>query len=159
VLCPTVNSYRRLVGWAAAPTTATWAEDNKSTAVRVLTRSATASRIEHRLAAADANVYLVLAVVLAGGLAGLRHAIEPPPAFPYAGWGLPEGYPHLPNTISKAADALDADVHLREELGAGFVEFWTNTRRWEWLMFNTTGGDASADAVTDWELKRYFELM
>ncbi len=159
VLCPTVNSYRRLVGWAAAPTTATWAEDNKSTAVRVLTRSAAASRIEHRLAAADANVYLVLAVVLAGGLAGLRHSIEPPPAFPYAGWGLPEGYPHLPNTITKAADALDADGYLHEELGAGFVEFWTNTRRWEWLMFNTTGGDASADAVTDWELKRYFELM
>jgi glutamine synthetase len=39
------------------------------------------------------------------------------------------------------------------------VSFWTNTRRWEWLMFHTTGGDASADAVTDWELKRYFEIM
>ena len=160
VLSPTVNSYRRLVGWAAAPTTATWAEDNKSTAVRVLTRSASASRIEHRLAAADANVYLVLAVVLAGGLAGLRHEIEPPPAFPHAGWGLPpDGYPHLPNTITRAADALDADPYLREELGDAFVSFWTNTRRWEWLMFHTTGGDASADAVTDWELKRYFEIM
>jgi glutamine synthetase len=159
VLSPTVNSYRRLVGWAAAPTTATWAEDNKSTAVRVLTRTPSASRIEHRLASADANVYLVLAVVLAGGLAGLRHAIEPPPAFPYAGWGLPPDYPHLPTSISKAADALDADGYLREELGPTFVDFWTNTRRWEWLMFHTTGGDASAESVTDWELKRYFEIM
>jgi glutamine synthetase len=159
VLSPTVNSYRRLVGWAAAPTTATWDEDNKSTAVRVLTRSAAASRIEHRLAAADANVYLALAVVLAGGLAGLRHSIEPPPAFPYAGWGLPEGYPHLPTSITKAADAFESDAYLREELGELFVSFWTNTRRWEWLMFHTTGGDASADSVTDWELKRYFELM
>jgi glutamine synthetase len=159
VLSPTVNSYRRLVGWAAAPTTPTWAEDNKTTAVRVLTRSASASRIEHRLAAADANVYLVLAVVLAGGLAGLRHCVEPPPAFPHAGWGLPESFPHLPNTITTAADALDADALLREELGEPFVSFWTNTRRWEWLMFHTTGGDASADAVTDWELKRYFEVM
>jgi glutamine synthetase len=159
VLSPTVNSYRRLVGWAAAPTTATWGEDNKSTAVRVLTRSAAASRIEHRLAAGDANVYLVLAVVLAGGLAGLRHRIEPPPEFPYAGWGLPEGFPHLPASITKAADAFEADVHLREELGDTFVDFWTNTRRWEWLMFHTTGGDAGAEAVTDWELKRYFEIM
>jgi glutamine synthetase len=159
VLSPTVNSYRRLIGWAAAPTTATWAEDNKSTGVRVLTRSAAASRIEHRLAAADANVYLVLALVLAGGIAGLRHAIEPPPEFRHAGWGLPEGYPHLPNTITKAADAFAADVHLREELGEPFVDFWTNTRRWEWLMFHTTGGDACAGAVTDWELKRYFEIM
>jgi glutamine synthetase len=159
VLSPTVNSYRRLVGWAAAPTTPTWAEDNKTTAVRVLTRSASASRIEHRLAAADANVYLVLAVVLAGGLAGLRHCVEPPPAFAHAGWGLPESFPHLPNSITTAADALDADALLREELGEVFVSFWTNTRRWEWLMFHTTGGDASADAVTDWELNRYFEIM
>ena len=162
VLSPTVNSFRRLVGWAAAPTTATWAEDNKSTAVRVLTRSASASRIEHRLAAdrdPATQVPAVLAVVLAGGLAGLRHSIEPPPAFPHAGWGLPEGYPHLPNTITKAADALTADAHLRTELGDAFVDFWTNTRRWEWLMFHTTGGDASAETVTDWELTRYFELM
>jgi glutamine synthetase len=159
VLSPTVNSFRRLVGWAAAPTTATWAEDNKSTAVRVLTRSPSASRIEHRLASADANVYLVLAVVLAGGLAGLHHEIDPPPAFPHAGWGLPEGYPHLPNSITKAADALEADPYLREELGDGFVDFWLNTRRWEWLMFHTTGGDASSEWVTDWELKRYFEIM
>jgi glutamine synthetase len=159
VLSPTVNSYRRLVGWAAAPTTATWAEDNKTTAVRVLTRSASASRIEHRLASADANIYLVLATVLAGGLAGLRHRIEPPPAFPYVGWGLPEGYPHLPSSITKAADALAADRFLREELGDAFVGFWINTRRWEWLMFHTTGGDAGAESVTDWELKRYFEIM
>ena len=159
VLAPTVNSYRRLVGWAAAPTTATWAEDNKSTAVRVLTRSASASRIEHRLAAADANVYLALAVVLAGGLAGLRHSIEPPAAFPYAGWGLPEGYPHLPTSITKAVDAFEADGFLCEELGELFVSFWANTRRWEWLMFHTTGGDAGAESVTDWELKRYFEIM
>ena len=90
---------------------------------------------------------------------GLRHGIEPPPAFPYAGWGLPVGFPHLPTSITKAADALDADFHLREELGETFVQFWTNTRRWEWLMFHTTGGDASAETVTDWELERYFEIM
>ena len=159
VLTPNVNSFRRMIGWAAAPTTATWAEDNKSTAVRVLTRSASASRIEHRVPSADANPYLVLAVVLAGGIAGLQHAIEPPPEFEYAGWGLPEGYPHLPNTITKAADALDADANLRAVLGAGFVDFWVNTRKWEWLMFNTTGGDATAATVTDWELTRYFELI
>ena len=104
-------------------------------------------------------MYLVLAVVLAGGLAGLRHGIDPPPAFPHAGWGLPEGYPHLPSSITKAADALEADPYLRKELGDGFVDFWLNPRRWEWLMFHTTGGDAGAESVTDWELKRYFEIM
>ena len=160
VLSPTVNSYRRLVGWAAAPTTATWAEDNKSTAVRVLTRSASASRIEHRLASADANIYLVLAVVLAGGLAGLRHRIEPPPAFPYVGLGPPRGLPAPAEHRSPRPPTRSRPTaYLREELGDAFVGFWINTRRWEWLMFHTTGGDASAESVTDWELKRYFEIM
>mgnify|MGYP003326466787 FL=1 len=48
VLCPTINSYRRMVGFAAAPTLASWAEDNKSAALRVLPRSAKGARIEHR---------------------------------------------------------------------------------------------------------------
>lgn len=159
VLCPTINSYRRMVGWAAAPTVASWAEDNKSTALRVLTRSRTASRVEHRVASGDANPYLVLAVILAGGLAGLDKAIDPPAPLAVAGWGLPDGYPHLPNTITRAADAFADDTLLRSVLGDGFCDHWIHTRRWEWLMFHTTGGDPAATGVTQWELDRYFELV
>ena len=36
---------------------------------------------------------------------------------------------------------------------------WINTRKWEWTMFHTTGGDAEATTVTDWELNSYFELI
>jgi glutamine synthetase len=159
VLCPTINAYRRMVGWAAAPTVASWAEDNKSTALRVLTRSPGASRVEHRVPSGDANPYLVLAVILAGGIAGLDKAIDPPPALTVAGWGLPDGYPHLPNTITRAADAFADDALLRSVLGDGFCDHWVHTRRWEWLMFHTTGGDPAATGVTQWELDRYFELV
>jgi len=161
ILLPNINSFRRLVGWAAAPQTATWAEDNKTTALRTLVHgSPAAARVEHRLAGGDANPYLVLAAVLAGGLTGLRAGTAPPPAFPYAGWGLPKGdFPHLPGTISQAADALAGDAALGEELGADFVDFWVESRRWEWLMFHTGGGDAEATTVTDWELRRYWELV
>lgn len=159
VLCPTINSYRRMVGWAAAPTVASWADDNKSTALRVLTRSPSAARIEHRVPSGDANPYLVLAVVLAGGIAGLDKAIEPPAPLAVAGWGLPDGYPHLPNTITTAADALADDTLLHGVLGDGFCDHWLHTRRWEWLMFHTTGGDPAATTVTQWELDRYFELV
>lgn len=158
VLTPSVNSFRRMVGWAAAPTTATWAEDNKSTGVRVLTRSAASARIEQRVAGGDANPYLVLATVLAGGLAGLEARIEPPEPLAVAGWGLPEGWPHLPTTIMGAAELLAGDETLRRQLGDEFVEHWVESRKWEWLMFHTTGGDATATAVTDWELQRGFEL-
>jgi glutamine synthetase len=157
--CPTINSYRRMIAWAAAPTVASWAEDNKSTALRVLSRSPKSARIENRVAGGDANPYIVLAAVLAGGIAGIEHRIAPPPPLAVAGWGLPAGYPHLPTSITKAADALARDTLLAEVLGQDFCEYWINTRRWEWLMFNTTGGDACADGVTDWELDRYFEMV
>ncbi|HEY0518572.1 MAG TPA: glutamine synthetase family protein [Ilumatobacteraceae bacterium] len=159
IFCPNINSYRRMIGFAAAPTVASWGEDDKSAAVRVLSRSPKAARIENRVAGGDANPYLVLAAVLAGGIAGIEKAIEPPPPLGVTGWGLPAGYPHLPNTITKAADAMAADTVLHSVLGADFCEYWVNTRRWEWLMFHTTGGDPAATTVTQWELDRLFEIV
>ena len=51
--------------FVAAPTVASWGEDNKSAAIRVLSIAPTAARIEYRVAGGDANPYLVLASVLA----------------------------------------------------------------------------------------------
>jgi glutamine synthetase len=111
------------------------------------------------VAGGDANPYLVLAAVLAGGIAGIEQAIEPPAPLGVAGWGLPAGYPHLPNTIGTAADAMAKDTVLHSVLGAEFCEYWVNTRRWEWLMYHTTGGDPMATTVTQWELDRLFEIV
>ena len=44
-------------------------------------------------------------------------------------------------------------------LGSEFCDYWVNTRRWEWLMFHTTGGDPMATTVTQWELDRLFEIV
>jgi glutamine synthetase len=159
ILAPTVNSYRRMVGFAAAPTTPTWGEENKSTALRVISRSAKLARIEHRVASADVNVYLALAVIIAGGLAGLDGAIEPPAEHTGLAWGEPPGTAQLPSSISSAADELERDKLLADTLGADFVDYWLHGRRWEWLMFHTAGGDALATSVTNWELDRYFELV
>jgi glutamine synthetase len=159
ILAPTVNSYRRMVGFAAAPTTPTWGEENKSTGLRVISRSEKLARVEHRVASADVNVYLALAVILAGGLAGIHGAIEPPPEHHELAWGRPPGSAQLPSSISSAADELENDKLLTDVLGEVFVDYWLHSRRWEWLMFHTGGGDAEATSVTDWELNRYFELV
>ena len=137
-----------------------WPADNKSAALRVLSESPKAARIEYRVAGGDANPYLVLAATLASGIAGLDAFAQLPDPITVSGWGLPpEGYPHLPDTVTRAADALEADRGLAAVMGEDFVRFWINTRRWEWLMFHTSGGDPEATAVTDWELDRYFELI
>jgi glutamine synthetase len=159
ILTPTINSYRRMVGFAAAPTVISWAEENKSVALRVISRSAKLARVEHRVGAADLNSYLALAAILAGGIAGVEGAIEPPAETMVIAWGLPDRFPHLPASITAAANALEHDKRLADILGADMVDHWVQTRRWEWLMFHTTGGDPDPAAVSEWELRRYFELV
>ena len=158
-LTPTINSYRRLVGFAAAPLVVSWAEENKSTALRVISRSSGLARVEHRVGAADLNPYLALAAIIAGGVVGIEQEIEPPDELRLLAWGLPDSFPHLPKSITASADALEGDKSLADVVGTSMVEHWVASRRWEWLMFHTTGGDAQAAAVTDWELDRYFELV
>ncbi len=80
ILAPHLNSYRRLEEGSHAPTTLTWAEDNRLAAVRIPAARGAARRLEHRMAGADANPYLVLAVVLGTALKGLEARQDPPPA-------------------------------------------------------------------------------
>jgi glutamine synthetase len=158
-LTPTINSFRRMVNFAAAPLVVSWAEENKSTALRVISRSAGLARVEHRAGAGDVNPYLGLAAILAGGIVGIEQDIEPPDELRIMAWGLPDSYPYLPMSITAAADALEADKSLADVMGASICEHWAKSRRWEWLMYHTTGGDSEATSVTDWELDRYFELV
>jgi glutamine synthetase len=154
---PTITSYRRLRELEGPPTTLAWGVGNKTVAVRAVVGHPTYSRLEYRTPGADANVYLVLAAVLAGGVAGLDGKIDPPPPFDDMAWRLPPGAPKIPNTISKAAEVLRADTLLSGVLGRELVDYWLGTRQWEWLMFHTMGGDPDA-GLTDWESTRYFEL-
>jgi glutamine synthetase len=155
-LSPNPNSYRRLIEITGPPTTVSWGEGNKSVAVRTITREPHASRIEHRVPSADCNIYLALAVILAGGLVGIDDGLEPPPQFEGMAWGLPpEAAPRLPSSIKRAAAALAADTRLAEALGPETVRYWLGSREWEWMAFHTGGGDP--DRVADYELRRYFE--
>ncbi|EMD23731.1 glutamine synthetase [Amycolatopsis azurea DSM 43854] len=154
---PQITSYRRLVDFTGPPTTVSWGVNNKTAAVRAITGHSKYSRLEYRLPGADVNPYLALAGVLAGVLAGIEREIEPPEQVTDMAWCLPEGVPRIPDTMSKAGAALDADPLLREYLGDEFVDFWVASRRWEWMEFHTKGGDPFAE-LSQWESTRYFEF-
>lgn len=156
LLTPNVNSYRRLIDITGPPTTVTWAEGNKSVALRTITREPESSRIEHRVPSGDCQIYLALAAILAGGMIGIERELEPPPEFEGMAWALPAGSaPPLPGSLKRAAAALEADAALRDMLGAEMVDYWLGSRNWEWLTFHASGGNP--DEVTDYELSRYFE--
>ncbi|MDE3235980.1 MAG: glutamine synthetase [Bacteroidota bacterium] len=148
---PTVNSYKRLVEGAWAPTTVTWGFDNRTTAIRVLNNKEKYARIEMRVPGADTNPYLALAASLASGLYGIKHKLNLDIAPTYG-----SGYEHkkdgvLPANLLAATTAMQQSAIAKELLGEAFVHHFTQTRIWEWKQF--------AKHVTDWELKRYFEII
>src|SRR5690606_38652991 len=71
VFAPHLNSYRRLQPNAHAPTEVCWGYETRHAATRIPGGNPTARRIEHRVAGADANPYLVLAAILGAALEGL----------------------------------------------------------------------------------------
>jgi glutamine synthetase len=148
---PTINSYKRLVEGAWAPTKANWGVDNRTTALRVIPGSARSTRLETRVNGSDANPYLALSAALASGLWGIERGLTLP-AGPVIGSGYADAAaPVLPRNLAEATDRLLRSQAARELLGSAFVEHFAATRRWEWRQFGK--------AVTSWELERYFEII
>lgn len=71
IFAPHLNSYRRLAPGGLAPTTIGWGYENRTAAIRIPGGPHAARRIEHRVAGADTNPFLVLAVILAAALDGM----------------------------------------------------------------------------------------
>ncbi len=80
MFAPHANSYRRYVLNAFVPLNDCWGFNNRTVAMRVPHSDADNTRIEHRIAGADANPYLVVAAVLAGMLHGIENGLDPGPA-------------------------------------------------------------------------------
>ena len=148
----TVNSYSRLVPGLWAPTNATWAIENRTTAIRAIPGSAKSQRVEYRVAAADANPYFALAAALASGLWGIQNGIEPDEPVVGNAYELqPTEERRLPATLWDAAQRFKASTTARELFGDDFVEHYAASREWEERAFRKR--------VTDWELERYFEII
>lgn len=79
IFAPHLNSYRRFAVASLAPTSICWGVENRTSAIRIPDGSAEARRIEHRVAGADANPYMVLAAILTAMLDGLERRIDPGP--------------------------------------------------------------------------------
>lgn len=144
---PTPNSYKRAGAYTAAGTTESWGADNKSLTLRALAHDGASARLEHRVPGADANIYLVLAAMLAGGLHGIENELEPPPPVVGDAYAMP-GLAALPTTLHDSIDGFERSTVAKEYLGEDFVRRYTASRRWE--------VEQALIEVSEWELKRYF---
>jgi len=148
---PTINSYKRLVEGAWAPTTLTWAIDNRTTALRALVSNPNSTRLETRAVGSDANPYLAMAGCLASGLYGIKNKLKlETPATVGNGYN-DKSNGTLPKNLWEATQTMKESAIAKELFGETFVDHFTATREWEWRQFSKV--------VTDWELKRYLEII
>jgi glutamine synthetase len=143
---PSFNSYRRIVPqyWAGAFTC--WGGDNREAPVRVPSTFAgseeASTNVELKAADASCNPYLALGGLIAAGLDGLEHGLEPPEPVGVDPATIPDdervrrGIERLPATQAEALDALEADRVLVDALGPTLARSYVAVRRSEWEAYS-----------------------
>ena len=163
VLCPTVNSYKRM-GVGPPDSGATWAPayvsyggNNRTQMIRV----PEPGRIEVRALDGSANPYLAFTGLLGCGLAGIDAGADPgePNLDNLYTLSLAEvaerGIVAMPPTLLHAAENLAGDDVLRATFGAtpggDYVDYFAEVKREEFRRWH--------EQVTQFEVDTYLELF
>lgn len=127
ITCPTALSYYRIQPHHWAGAYQCWGHENREAALRFIqgmigSRARTAN-MELKSADTAGHPYLVPAVIIAAGLAGVEQGLRLPPPISADPASLTEaelaarGITRLPETLDAAADALEASRVLRSAMG------------------------------------------
>ncbi|MFN3579817.1 MAG: glutamine synthetase family protein [Pseudomonas sp.] len=138
-LCPNVNSYRRFSPSFFVPCAPTWGIDNRTVAVRVPGGEPEAMRIEHRLAGADANPYLLMAALLSAIHYGISNKIEPPEMTEGNAYDQHEA--SLPTNLRDALRALENSAVMKEYIGEEYLDVFVLCKESEQEEFERTISD------------------
>jgi glutamine synthetase len=146
ICAPTANSYRRFQPEAYVPLNPSWSVNNRGVAFRVPHGPPASRRVEHRIAGADANPYLLAAIVLAGMHLGLTRRLDPGPVL--AGNAYRDTTPTIPQSWPEALAVFERSEFAQEYLGERLARLYAQTRRGEMMDFQ-----ASVPAIDyDWYL-------
>jgi glutamine synthetase len=149
LLAPTINSYKRFALGSFAPTAVAWGPDNRTCSLRLVGHGPSL-RVECRVPGGDVNPYLALAGLVAAALNGVDESRPLPP--PVTGNAYTaEGLPRVPPTMGEALALWESSKLATAAFGADVVRHYATMARVEL--------DAYQAAVTDWELRRYFERL
>lgn len=135
VFAPHRNSYRRFAAGSHMPISPTWGYENRDVALRIPVGDPVARRIEHRVAGADANPYLVLSAILAGVLYGLENELVC--AEPTTGGSAGQDRILAGDWLTATRD-FEKSKFVPEYLGAPFQEAMSAIKRFEQDEFNRT---------------------
>jgi glutamine synthetase len=129
VLTPSFNGYRRFQPGCHAPTYPSWGYEKSTVAVRVPAGRHAARRLEHRVAGADANPYLLFAVLLSAMLDGIEQNLSP--GKPISGDGYAQEVTILPAYMPDAVKLFSESDFIRNSLGDELQRIYTLTKQQE----------------------------
>ena len=150
---PIVNSYKRLVPGYEAPTNVAWSERNRSPMVRIPDKRGTGTRCEVRIPDPSCNPYLAFAVMLAAGLDGIKHRMDPGEPVNKNIFEMSQRekrrlkIEELPATLREALDNMEKDKVIMDALGDHLASSYLAGKRQHWNEFLAT--------VHPWELEQY----
>jgi glutamine synthetase len=129
VWAQSANAYRRYVPKAYVSMTAVWGFNNRTVALRIPRGNGAATRVEHRIAGADANPCLVIAAILAGVGHGIANAIDPGQAVD----GNSEliDAPPLPTAWVNSLDVFQHSEIVRSAFGPVFQDVFARLKHAE----------------------------
>jgi glutamine synthetase len=133
IFAPNLNAYRRFAPNQFVPVNTSWGVNNRSVSFRVPAGGGAARRIEHRIAGAEANPYLVMAALLAGLHHGLTHRLTPTP--PSTGNAGETADPEMPLKLWTALDRLEGSALMAEYLGPRCPAAYATIKRAEFEAF------------------------
>ncbi len=151
ICAPTVNAYKRLKPAQLAGYWVNWGYDHRGVSVRVPHERGAATRLEHRMSDGAANPYLATAAVLQAARLGVVHGLTPQAPEEQDCLTSQSATRHVPENLSLALDALEADAAFVDALGRELVAQFVAVKRGEWSRYIA--------AVTDWELKTYLPFL
>ncbi|MGC4028427.1 MAG: glutamine synthetase family protein [Steroidobacteraceae bacterium] len=137
VFAPLANCWRRYRSESYVPLTADWSINNRGAALRVPVSDAANRRLEHRVAGAEANPYLVVSWILGGMLHGFEAGQPPrPPLTGNAYHGSCERGPALPHYWPTALERFERSDFARSLMGEPLHRLYARVKRHELDEFN-----------------------
>ena len=148
IFAPNINSYRRFLPDQFVPVNSSWGPNNRSVAFRIPVSNEEATRIEHRVAGAEANAYLVLSSILTGIMHGLKNKIIPDK--PRIDNACDNPDKEMPLNIDDALTKLKSSKVMNKYLTKEYVKIYVDLKRKEQVSFHSE--------ISNTELKWYLNL-
>ena len=149
IFAPHLNSYRRLKPGSHAPTSICWGYENRTASIRIPGGASENTRIEHRVAGADANPYLVAAAVLASVLTGIEKEIIAPD--PIEGDSYAKGLDQITSDWRTAIDIFKSGELNKDFYSSTFLEVFSNLKLQELNTFK--------DRMENFEVRTYLDAF